>query len=210
MVFFGAVIGHLFYDSLEVMQFHSEIAHLFFRGLFWSFVGFFIGIGQGVGSGGGKKIVNGLIGGAVGGFVGGFIFDYFFLVFTSAEFSGFFAILFFGLIVSFTIGTVHEMRKEAWLKVIEGGTVGKEYVIQSNKTIIGSSPKCDIVLIRDPAIMTTHAEITLENNVYIITDLQRSNGLRIGNRMVTRGQIKNGDIVKLGNYQMKFNEKVVR
>ncbi len=208
--FFGAVIGHYFYDSLEVMQIDSDLAHYFFRGLFWGFVGFFIGIGQGVGSGGGKKIVNGLIGGAAGGFVGGFLFDYFFIVFTSAEFSGFFAITVFGLIVGLAIGTVYEMRKEASLKVIEGATVGKEYVIHRDKTIIGSSPKCDIVLIKDPEIMTTHAEINLENNVYVITDLNRSNGLMIGNRKVSRGQIKSGDIIKIGSYQMKFYEKVVR
>lgn len=208
--FFGAVIGHYFYDSLEGVQVDSELTHYILRGLFWSFVGFFIGIGQGVGSGGGKKIVNGLIGGSVGGFVGGFLFDYFFLIFTSAEFSGFFAIIVFGLSVGLAIGLVHEMRKEAWLKVLEGATIGKEYVIQSDKTIIGSSPKCDIVLIRDPEIMPTHAEIILGNNVYVITDLYGSNGLMVGNRKVSRGQIKNGDIIKIGSYQMRFHEKVVR
>ena len=66
------------------------------------------------------------------------------------------------------------------------------------------------MLIRDPEIMPTHAEIILENNVYVITDLNRSNGIIIGNRKVSRGQIKNGDIIKIGSYQMKFHEKVVR
>lgn len=208
--FFGAVIGHYIYDSLEGMQFDNDIAHYFFRGLFWSFVGFFIGIGQGVGSGGDKKIINGLIGGTAGGFVAGFLFDYFFLVFTSAVFSGFFAITVFGLSVGLAIGTVHEMRKEAWLKVIEGATIGKEYVIHGVKTSIGSSPNCDIVLIKDPEIINTHAEINLENNVYVMNDLRRSNGIKIGNSKVSRGQIKNGDIIKIGSYQMRFYEKAVR
>ncbi len=208
--FFGALIGHMFYDSLEGMQLNSEFAYYLFRGLFWSLVGCFIGIGQGVGSGGGKKIVNGLIGGAIGGFVAGFLFDYFFLVFTSAVFSGFFAITVFGLSVGLAIGMVHEMRKEAWLKVIEGATVGKEYVIHRDKTSIGSSPKCDIVLIKDPEIMSMQAEINFENNVYVINDLQRLNGLIIGNRKISRGQIKNGDIIKIGSYQMRFYERVVR
>lgn len=206
--FFGAIIGHQFYDSLESMKLDSNITNYAIRGLFWSLVGLFIGLGQGIGTGGGKKIINGLIGGVVGGFVAGFIFDYFFVVFTSADLSGFVAITLFGIFIGLAIGTVQEIRKEAWLKVLEGTTKGKEYIIYREKTLIGRSTNNDIVLINDSEVALRHAEIKMDNNVYIIYDCQSTSGVWLRNKRVTKWHLKNQDIITIGGYKMQFNERV--
>jgi len=205
--FIGAIIGQLFYNSVENMEFQSNVALYAMRGLYWSLVGLFIGIGQGIGTGGGRRISNGLLGGVIGGFISGFLFDYFFMVFASASLSGFVAITLFGFATGLSIGMVQEFRKEAWLKVREGATEGKEYILYSDKTIIGSAPQCDIVLIKDSDIAHKHAEIYCSNNTYVINDYHGSSGVWLGNRKIDRGQIKNGDNLRIGSYQLQFFEK---
>lgn len=205
--FVGALFGQLFYNSFESMDIGNTYVLFVIRGIFWSFVGLFIGFGQGLGAGGGKRIYNGLLGGFIGGFVAGFLFDYFFLIFESAAFSGFLAITLFGVSVGVAIGTVQEVRKEAWLKVLEGATAGKEYIIHGEKTVIGSSHNCDIVLVKDNDVNPQHAMISQLNNYYIIDDLNSAKGVWLGGRRISKFHLKNFDIIRIGTYKMQFFEK---
>jgi len=204
--FIGAIIGQIFYSSIDTtdMLIFSLYA---MRGIFWGLVGMFIGISQGIGSGGGKRLINGIVGGLIGGFVSGFLFDLFFLIFSSAALSGFLAITIFGICTGIAIGTVQEIRKEAWLKVLEGETAGKEYIIFNDKTIIGSAPQSDIVLINDPSVAKRHAEIMLSNNSYSIKTLQGAGAIRIGNQKLLNSRLKNRDLIKIGKYKLQFFEK---
>lgn len=204
--FIGAIIGQIFYSSIDTKD--MLIISLYaMRGIFWGLVGMFIGVSQGIGSGGGKRLSNGIVGGLIGGFVSGFLFDFFFLLFSSAALSGFLAITIFGICIGIAIGTLQEMRKEAWLKALEGETAGKEYIIFNEKTTIGSSPQCDIVLINDPSVAKRHAEIMLEKNSYSIKTLQGSGSIRIGNQKLLNSRLKNRDLITIGRYKLQFFEK---
>lgn len=205
--FVGAIVSQTLYNSIESMDLENIYSLYAMRGLFWSLVGLFIGVGQGIGAGGGKRLSNGLLGGWIGGFVAGFLFDYFFLIFSSAALSGFISISLFGMSTGIAIGTVQEIRKEAWLKVLEGATTGKEYIIHKDKTVIGSSPHCDIVLIKDNDVAPRHAEILFLNDAYIINAYQGSSGVWFGKRNIKRCQINNREIMRIGRYRLQFFEK---
>ena len=203
----GAILGEAIYEMFDGSNLEDIAALALLRAIFWGLVGLFIGLGQGISAGGKEKAKNGLIGGICGGFIGGLLFEMSFALFESAGFSALVAISIFGGSIGISIGMVQEYRKEAWFRVLQGATAGKEYIIQSEKTIIGSHPNCEIVLIGDSAISPRHAEVKMENARYSIYTLSDLSTLSINNKKVRRQLLHNGDKVKIGTYVMVFSEK---
>ncbi len=203
----GGLAGQFVYGELGGGQQESILLQILIRGFGWALVGLFIGLGQGLGTGGGRRILNGLIGGFIGGTIGGLLFDIIASIMMDDVASRAVAISILGLFSGLAIGLVQEMRKEAWLKAIEGATSGKEYIIHSDITTIGSSPKNDIVLVKDQDVSFYHAEITMTNNTYLITDLQDTGGVRVNGKRITRQRLKYGDMIHIGNYKLQYFEK---
>lgn len=206
----GGFLGQIIYSMLGGGYIVNLIPQLFIRSIAWGLVGLFIGLGQGIGSGGGKKTTNGLLGGLVGGLVGGFLFDIIGLAADTGTISRAVAIPIIGASTGLGISLVQEIRKEAWLKVLQGATTGKEYIIFGDKTLIGSSPKCDIVLVKDNSVKTNHAEIRLENGAYIINDLNSPDGVWLNNARVSNQRLKNGDNLRIGNYSLQYFERGIK
>ena len=202
----GTFVGQQIYFILGGEQIEYIPTMVLIRGYFWAFVGLFIGLAQGLSARGGERIKNGLIGGLIGGFVGGVLFDVVFLTFQAPGLSAFVAILMFNICIGLSIGLVQEYRKEAWLKVYRGATIGKEYIIQGNKTTIGSNPNCDIVLVNDPQVEPYHTDIRVESNNYII-HTNMGTGVRVNKRELRRGKLKHGDEIRIGSFVMGFFEK---
>ncbi len=206
----GGFLGQIIYSILGGGYVDNLIPQLFIRSIAWGLVGLFIGLGQGMGGGGGKKTTNGLLGGLVGGLIGGFLFDIIGLATDTAIISRAVAIPIIGASTGLGISLVQEIRKEAWLKVLQGATAGKEYIIFGDKTLIGSSPKCDIVLVKDNCVIANHAEIRLENGTYIINDLNSPDGVWVNNSRVSKQRLKNGDNLKIGNYSLQYFERGIK
>jgi len=145
----GGVIGQIAYGAFsggrDVISFSAIILQIAVRAFAWGLVGLFIGLGQGVMMRAYQKIINGLIGGVVGGFLGG-------------------GMSVLGLCTGAAIGMVEEIRKEAWLTIVAGPLKGKQFIIYRSPTIIGSSPKADICLVKDPQVAPEHAHIQREGN----------------------------------------------
>ena len=59
------------------------------------------------------------------------------------------------------VGLVESLTKDAWLLMIVGPLKGKQFIVYKNPTRIGSSPKCEIYLFKDPAIDPFHATINI-------------------------------------------------
>ncbi len=203
----GGVLGQIVYTVLGGGALQNVVLQIMVRAFAWGIVGLFVGVGQGFGTGGGKRVINGLLGGLAGGFVGGFLFDIIGTYTVTGSLSRAIAIPLIGVCAGLGIGLVREISKEAWLRVVEGATVGKEYVIYGHTTTIGSSFKCEIVLIKDPSVAPVHAEIVAEGNNYRIrvTDDQLTIG--IGNRIAKTHRLNNGDVIIVGNTVMRFFEK---
>jgi len=207
---FGAFIGQHVFVALGGLETEDIASFATLRSIYWGLVGLFIGYAHGISSGGGDRAKNGLIGGLIGGAVGGLLFEIFFQTFEEASLSAFVAIMVFGLCIGLSIGLVQEYRKQAWLRVLNGPTAGKEYIVQGAKTTIGSSPKCHIVLVRDPGIEHHHANINFNGNQYNIASVAGLNNISVNNSFIRRTNIKDGNRIRIGGYDLMFHERALR
>ncbi len=213
----GGLLGQVVYGGLSGGGL-SIIVQIGVRAFAWGVVGVFVGLGQGVMMRAPQKILNGLIGGAVGGFVGGFLFDPISLVFggitfaLSGEVSGWLSRMVgmsvMGLCAGAAIGMVEQIRKEAWLTIVAGPMSGKQFIIYVSPTIIGSSPKADICLLKDPHVAPEHAQVEREANRYVLTDLGKGQ-TAVNQRPITRCQLRDGDYVTVGQTVLQYATRVV-
>ena len=77
------------------------------------------------------------------------------------------------------------------------------FPLTAEQTTIGRHTQNDCI-INDPTISRKHAQITLENNVYVISDLGSTGGTFVNNKQVEREVLNSGDIILLGRYPMMF------
>ena len=204
--FIGGFSGQLIYSVLGGGGNASLGTQILARTFGWGILGMFIGIAQGVPGKTTKKVVNGLIGGLIGGTIGGLAFDFLCGAANTDVIGRMFAITALGGVTGVSIGMVEEARKEAWLKVIEGPLIGKQFIVYDTITRIGSSPKCEIVLIKDPNVQAEHCRIICKKNVYYIECPQgviiQINGLSTNN-----GRLKRGDVINVGRSKLVYEDK---
>ncbi|MHC4607749.1 MAG: FHA domain-containing protein [Planctomycetota bacterium] len=184
------------------------------RGLAWALLGAAAGIGQGIAMRSKKLFVNGLVGGLVGGLLGGLLFDPidFFLVGREgprfgAELSRMTGFVVIGLSTGLMIGIVELLAREAWVRMLTGPITGKEFILYRNPTAIGSSPKSDIYLFKDPQVEVVHALIHQAGEGYEIEDKKTPSGTFVNGRRVNRQRLNHEDQVRIGNTVMSFQLK---
>ena len=205
--FLGGVFGQLIYGSLYSSAQSSLGTTMVARTIGWSVVGIFVGLGQGVGRGSGKRIINGLIGGLAGGFVAGFLFDPIGLVVHTGLASRLVGISILGCASGLAVGLVEEMRKEAWLSVVQGPLSGKQFILYEAITRIGSSPKCEITLIKDPQMMPEHAIIENRGSSFVLTS--RQGPALVNGHPANQTRLQAGTIIAMGSTSLLFEEKAI-
>ena len=87
------------------------------------------------------------------------------------------------------------------------GLVVMEYAITQPEFTIGRKPDNDLV-IDDVAVSGRHAKIVKIQAVHFIEDLQSTNGTFINNHKIDRKQLRNADVVTIGNHRLVFLEDV--
>ncbi len=218
----GGVMGQIVYGAFSggrgVASLSAIILQVAVRAFAWALVGLFIGLGQGAMLRASQKIINGLIGGAVGGFIGGLLFDPISLVFggislsLTGEVSGWLSRMVgmsvLGLCTGAAIGMVEEIRKEAWLTIVAGPLKGKQFIIYRSPTLIGSSPKADICLAKDPHVAPEHAQIERERNRYVLVSLGAGQTI-VNNQPINRWQLREGDYVTIGQTVLRYETRAI-
>ncbi len=217
--FVGGVIGQVMYGALGGGRL-SPLTQIIVRGMAWALVGLFVGLGQGVMMRARPKIVNGLIGGLIGGLVGGLLFDPVAAIVAFAtqltggtvggEVSRLVAIVVMGAACGAAIGLVEQARKQAWLRIVEGPLLGKEFIIYRSPTLIGSSPKCDITLALDKSVAPQHASISQQGSNYVLTDLDTPSGTRVNGHLIRSHRLRSGDRIRIGQTTSLYADRLVR
>ena len=202
----GGFSGQLLYSVLGGGSNAALGAQILARTFGWGILGMFIGIAQGVPGKTTKKVVNGLIGGLIGGTIGGLAFDFLCGAANTDVIGRMFAITALGAVTGVSIGMVEEARKEAWLKVIEGPLSGKQFIVYDTITRIGSSPKCEIVLIKDPNVQAEHCRIVCKTNVYYI-ECPQGVTIPINGLSTNNGRLKSGDVISVGRSKLVYEDK---
>ncbi|MCP3065060.1 FHA domain-containing protein [Myxococcus sp. K38C18041901] len=171
------------------------------RGLAWALAGAAMGLGQGVALRSSKLLVNGLVGGMVGALIGGLLFDPINVLFDTGGEAwlsrgvGFGVI---GFVTGLMTGLVELAAREAWIKMLTGPLAGKEFVLFKSPTTVGSSPKSDVYLFKDPEVEPSHALIHALGEGYELEDRDSPTGTYVNGRRVSRERLVSGDQVRIG------------
>jgi hypothetical protein len=92
-----------------------------------------------------------------------------------------------------------------WFVALSGDQKGEDFRIRDGQNTIGSAPDSDIVL-HDTAISGKHASLRYRDQKFFITDLDSTNGtfLNEGTEPIAREELKDNDIVRIGDISLKF------
>lgn len=92
-----------------------------------------------------------------------------------------------------------------WFVALTGDQKGQDFRVREGQNIIGSAPDADIVL-RDSAISGKHASLRYRDDKFTITDLDSTNGTFLNDRTdaIAREELKDNDIIRLGEVNLKF------
>lgn len=190
------------------------LAHMLSRGLVWAVAGLTMGLGQGIALRSKRMVVNGLLGGLVGGLLGGLLFDPIGELlqrgseqFVGGEASRAIGFAVIGLTTGLMIGVVELLARDAWLKMLVGPLAGKEFVLFKNPTVIGSSPKADVYLFKDPEVEPAHALLHAVGDGYELEDRTGAGRTLLNGRPVRRAHLEHGDQVRIGKTVLSFGIK---
>ena len=214
----GGLLGQLLYGGLGGGRNLPLLGQIALRAVAWGLVGVFVGLGQGAQGASPRKLVNGLLGGALGGFTGGFLFDPIggvvqFFVSGNGPHAGWLsrvvAMVVLGLCTGAAIALVQELRKEAWLIVVGGPLSGKQFILYRPLTTLGSSPKSDLCLLRDPGLLPQHLFLQQSGGAHLLVATPEA-VVAINNRPTARHHLRNGDLIGLGNTVLEYRLKAVQ
>lgn len=177
------------------------------RGIAWAIASCAIGLAVGAASRSGQRMLNGAIGGAVGGFVGGFVFDYIELSDTNGVPNRLVGLTLTGAVVGLAIGLVEHARREHWIEIVSGGMAGKQFILYRDVTSIGSSPTCDITLIKDPSIGAQHATLQTSGGVAELRTFSPSLTVQVNGTPTAHHRLGEGDLLQMGATVLRYRTK---
>jgi hypothetical protein len=104
---------------------------------------------------------------------------------------------------------VEELRKEAWLIVVHGGLAGKQFILYRPVTVLGSSPKADICLLKDPGILPQHCVLQETPGGHVLLATPEAPVL-VDNRPAQHRRLVEGDTITLGQTVLEYHVRVAR
>lgn len=91
----------------------------------------------------------------------------------------------------------------AKLVLLSAGMTGRTHDLKADKTTIGRVED-NTFQIAEPSISSHHCEVLLRGNDVVIKDLNSTNGTFINGEKVTESPIKPGQILRLGQVEMRL------
>ena len=90
-----------------------------------------------------------------------------------------------------------------WVVALKGSHRGELHTLKP-QTVIGKDPTCDIVF-NDSFMSSRHATIRAQGGVFVVED-HSSNGTFVNDKKVSRHELVDSDILKLGQTLVKFKQ----
>jgi hypothetical protein len=91
-----------------------------------------------------------------------------------------------------------------WLVSFTIDPNGVDFKLYEGRNIVGSDPACDIVVATDHTVSVKHLTILFRMGVYKFKDEMSTNGTFINDEFMEEGNLKDGDMVKVGNTVFRF------
>ena len=95
--------------------------------------------------------------------------------------------------------------------VIRGRALGQALRLeeQDRRYVVGRVEGCDLQLVADE-ISREHAAFVRRWDGVIVTDLGSKNGIRVNKEQVKERRLADGDVIRLGSIQLRFNDPEAR
>lgn len=204
----GAAAGaaaFLLYDNLqEVTADPSGLRFYLLRVLAWAIFGAGIGAAPGIAERASRKVGNGVLGGVIGGAIGGAIFHWASFQVADEADARLLGLVAIGVGVGAATALVELARRQAWLRVVAGGMAGKEFVLYHEITDIGTSPKAQITLIKDPEAAPFHARIAEEGTARVFRGVEAA--VAVNGAIVAERRLRDGDLLQIGGTTLEYAE----
>lgn len=199
------------YNALQGEGAHSQLAfqQIFARSVGWCLPGMLVSLPPGILLKSGKKLLLGLAGGALGGLLGGMLFDPICVLTGSDVPARFVNIVGLGVGAAVATALLEDFAKQGWLRVATGLIAGKQFILYRNPTIIGSSPKTEIYLFKDPDVSPRHAALNRIGDSFLLNALEGS-AVFVNGAQVRQARLASGDQIRIGKTVMVFESKAVR
>lgn len=91
----------------------------------------------------------------------------------------------------------------AWLYVLTGNQVGRDFRLDETTTIGRDAVECDVIL-SDSKLSAQHARIRREGDEFILYDLASKNGTFVNENRVQRQILADNDIIVVGATKFVF------
>jgi hypothetical protein len=95
----------------------------------------------------------------------------------------------------------------AKLHILSGVLEGKSFELIEERITIGRALD-NMIRLEDGTISHHHAMLLLEGHDYKLRDLNSTNGTRVNGLRVVETKISNGDQIRLGSVEMRFDQDV--
>jgi hypothetical protein len=194
-------------------SFPAFFAIVVVRGIAWTVAGMAVGLGPGIALKSRELARNGFLGGMIGALIGGVLFDpinYFVSGGTferGVEISRMVGMTVVAGGAGLMIGFVETVTKRAWLLMVEGPLKGKEFVLYKDITVLGSSPRSEVYLYKDPGIRPTHARIERIRDGYEVIAEDAQTGIMVNGVSLHRKRLSTGDEIQLGKVRFVYSGK---
>ena len=207
----GGIVVSLFinrlYNAMGGGQDADLSKQIMARSIGWAILGLFLSIAPGIVLKNWKRFGIGLAGGLLGGLFGGILFDPILMVTQSVAASRFVCIVAIGTAAGAGTGLIESVAKSGWLRVVGGLIAGKQFIIYKNPTYLGSSPRCEVYLFKDPQVGPQHAAIHTVPGGYELEDLRSPTGTFVNGSPVSRVRLRGNDHIQIGATVLLFQEK---
>lgn len=94
--------------------------------------------------------------------------------------------------------------KKFSLVVVEGQNPGDEFPIEKWTVILGRDASVSDYVVNDPGASRSHACLELQGEVFVVEDLESTNGLSVNDKPTARQNLKNGDRITIGRTVLQF------
>ena len=84
-----------------------------------------------------------------------------------------------------------------------GGRAGETFQVESERTLIGRSPDCEIFL-DDVTVSRKHASLVRRGDGVTLEDQGSLNGTFVNRRRVETAPLEDGDEIQIGKYRLTF------
>lgn len=216
----GRVANAIFGNVLQMGAF--TLPTILARVLALAPLGAFIGLVLGIPSKSPRRAYQGFIGGLIGGAIGGAMFDL-----VSQMLAGVMVPLrqqsgvqeieigapgraVYSLVTGAAIGlcaaVVEQMGRKAWLRLRLGKNEGKDWVVDTAHTYIGSSETAQVPLFGDPSVIPFHACVVKRGSRYALADGGSPAGTLVNGQSIGHSEVPlhHGDVIQIGSFVIDF------